>query len=263
MKIYLDMIFLLNFIFDFLLLIATSIVLRRNTKLRRLILGALIGGLSIFILFIKINSFELFILKIIISILMSLVSFGFRDIKYTFKNLYYLYTVSILLGGFLYFLNVEFSYKQEGLVFYHDGLSINFIVLIVFSPLIIYTYVKQGINLKNNYSNYYNVDIYLKDGTIKNFSAFLDTGNKLYDPYKKRPIILIYDKNLRFDFNLNNTLLVPYDGINSHGLLKCIIPEKIYIKGIGIKTDVLIGISNEKIDIDGINCILHTKLLEG
>jgi len=256
------MIFLLNFVFDFLLLIATSLVLRRNTKFIRLILGGLVGGFSIFILFIKISSLQLFILKIIISILMSLVSFGFKDIRFTLKNLYYLYTISILLGGFLYFLNVEFSYRQEGLVFYHNGLSINFIVLIIFSPIIIYTYIKQCINLKNNYSNYYNVDIYLKDGTIKNFSAFLDTGNQLYDPYKKRPIILIYDKNLKFNFNLDNTLLVPYDGINNHGLLKCIIPEKIYIKGVGIKTEVLIGISNEKIDIDGINCILHTKLLE-
>lgn len=263
MKVYLDMIFLLNFAFDFLLLTSTSIILRRNAKFYRLILGGVVGGISIFTLFMRINSLELFILKIIISILMILTSFGFKDIRYTLKNLYYLYTASILLGGFLYFLNVQFSYKHEGLVFYHDGLSVNFIVLIVTSPIIIFTYIKQALNLKNNYSNYYKVDIYLKDGTIKNFSAFLDTGNKLYDPYKKRPIILVYSKDLKFDYNLENTLLVPYDGINSHGLLKCIIPDKINIIGVGVRTDVLIGISNEKIDIDGINCILHTKLLEG
>lgn len=263
MKLYLDLIFVLNFAFDFILLLATALILRRNVKLLRLILGGLIGGFSIFILFMKINSFELFLFKVLISIFMILISFGFKDIKYTLKNLYYLYTISIVLGGILYFLNVEFSYKQEGLVFYHNGLSINFIVLIIVSPILIYTYVKQILNLKNNYSNYYNVDIYLKDGTIKSFNAFLDTGNKLYDPYKKRPIIIVYEKDLKCEVDIQNILMVPYDAINSHGLLKCIVPDKVYIKGIGIKKDVLIGISKEKIDIDGVNCILHTKLLEG
>ncbi len=263
MKLYLDVIFFLNFAFDFILLMATSMILRRNVKIRRLLLGGLVGGMSIFILFLKINSFELFLLKIIISLVMVLTTFNFKDVRYTLKNLYYLYTVSIILGGFLYFLNVQFSYKQEGLVFYHNGLSINFIVLIISSPIIIYTYVKQLLNFKNNYSNYYKVDIYLKDGTIKKFNAFLDTGNKLYDPYKKRPIIIIYEKDLKVNIDMENMLMVPYDGVNSHGILKCIIPEKIYIFGVGVKKDVLIGISKEKIDIDGVNCILHTKLLEG
>jgi len=258
MRIYLDLIFLLNFGFDFLLLMSTSIILRRNVKVRKILLGGLLGGISTFLLFIKINSFELFLFKIIISLLMVLLTFGFKNIQYTIKNMYYLYTISIVLGGFLYFLNIQFSYKQEGLIFYHNGLSINFIVLIISSPIIIYTYIKQILNLKNNYSNYYKIDIYLKDGTIKKFNAFLDTGNKLYDPYKKRPIIIVYEKTIKY----KNVLMVPYNGVNSHGLLKCIVPEKIYIKGIGFKKNVLIGLSEEEFDIDGVNCILHTKLLE-
>ena len=32
--------------------------------------------------------------------------------KYTINNLIYLYMTSIILGGFLYLLNVEFSYKH-------------------------------------------------------------------------------------------------------------------------------------------------------
>lgn len=263
MKLYLDLIFILNFAFDFLLLMSVSIILRRNVKLIRILLGALIGALSIFLLFLKINSFELFIYKVVISILMILTTFKYKNISYTFKNMFYLYITSIVLGGFLYLLNIEFSYKQVGLVFYHSGLSINFIVLIIFSPIILIAYVKQAINLKNNYFNYYKVDIYLKDGTVKKVNAFLDTGNKLKDPYKKRPIILVNKKTLNFNFEINNTILVPYDGINSHGLLKCIIPDQIYIYGVGVKTNLLIGISNEDIDIDGVDCILHTKLLEG
>jgi len=211
----------------------------------------------------NINSFELFIYKLVISILMIIVTFKYKNLEYTLKNIFYLYITSIVLGGFLYMLNIEFSYKQEGLIFYHNGLSINFIVLIIASPLILFAYVKQALNLKNNYSNYYKVDIYLKDGTIKKVNAFLDTGNKLKDPYKKRPIILVDRKVLNFKYDEQSTLLVPYDGINNHGLLKCIIPDQIYIYGVGVKNNLLIGISNENIDIDGVDCILHSKLLEG
>jgi len=263
MKLYLDLVFFLNLAFDFLLLMSVSLILRRNAKIIRILLGALVGAISIFLLFININSIELFIYKFVISILMVLVTFKFKNISYTLKNMFYLYITSIVLGGFLYLLNIEFSYKQVGLIFYHKGLSINFIILIITSPIILCAYVKQALNLKNNYSNYYKVDIYLKDGTIKKVSAFLDTGNKLKDPYKKRPIILVDKNAIDFDYSETNTLLVPYDGINNHGLLKCIIPDQIYIYGVGIKTNLLIGISNESIDIDGVDCILHTKLLEG
>ncbi len=147
MTLYLDLIFFLNFSFDFLLLLSVSVLLRRNAKIRRIILGAIIGSISIFVLFIKLNSIQLFIIKFVISIIMILISFGYKNIKYTLKNLLYLYTSSIMLGGFLYYLNVEFSYKQEGLIFYHSGLSINYIFLVILSPIIIYTYVRQGLKL--------------------------------------------------------------------------------------------------------------------
>ena len=39
-------------------------------------------------------------------------------------------------------------------------------------------------------------------------------------------------------------------------------PEKIFIQGIGFKSNFLIGLSNEKIMIDGVDCILHSKVLE-
>ena len=123
---------ILNFFFDFILLLSVSILLRRNVSIYKIMGGAFIGGISIIFLFIELNNLTLFFYKLIISILMILISFGYKNIKYTFKNILYLYTASIILGGFLYFLNVEFAYKQYGLVFIHQGLSINVIFLIIF-----------------------------------------------------------------------------------------------------------------------------------
>jgi len=260
MQIYLDLIFLLNFLFDFLLLTCVSVILRRNVKLKRIFLGAFAGSLSIFLLFLKINNIELFILKIMISLVMVLLTFEYRDLKYTARNLLYLYTSSILLGGFLYLLNVEFSYKQDGLIFYHSGLSINWIVLLLLGPFILYLYGKQALHLKYHYSNYYQVDIYFKDGLILSLNGYMDSGNKLYDPYRHRPIVLMNQNNHILE---ENYIFVPYDALNYHGLLKCIPTEKIHIHGVGTCHNVLVGISESKIKIDGIDCILHSQLLEG
>ena len=258
MKIYLDMIFMLNFCFDFILLLSVSIVLRRNISIKRLLLGSTLGGLSIFVLFMKINSFELFLIKFVISLLMLLVTFKYKDLKYTLRNLGFLYINSILLGGFLYFLNIQFSYKQEGLVFYHNGLSINFIFLIIISPIIIYIYIRQAKSLKNTYSLYHKVNIYFNNKVYK-VNGFLDTGNKLKDPITNKPVIILKDNIIK---NINDYYLIPYTTIKENGLIKCIKVDKIEISDVGTKENVLVGfIKNLK--MEGIDCILNTTIMEG
>ena len=82
MKIYLDLIMVLNFSLDFILLLSVSLILKRNIKIVRIMLGAFIGGISILLLFMNINSLMLFLLKLLISIVMVLVTFKYRNIKY-------------------------------------------------------------------------------------------------------------------------------------------------------------------------------------
>ena len=247
---------ILNFFFDFILLLSVSILLRRNVSIYKILGGAFIGGVSILFLFIDLNSLTLFIYKFIISILMILVSFGYKNIKYTFKNILYLYTASIILGGFLYFLNVEFSYQQYGLVFTNNGLSINVIFLIIFCPIIIYIYVKQGLWLKNNYSNYYKVTIYYNDKKYL-LNAFLDTGNNLVVPLTNKPVILI-NKKIKVD----KFFYIPYKGVNNQGMIKCFKVDKIEINNL-VRKNIIVGLLNEKIKIDGVDCLLNKKLLEG
>ena len=112
MKIYLDLIMILNFFIDFILLLTVSVILKRNIKITRIMLGAFIGGISILLLFFNINSVLLFVLKFLISVAMTIITFKFVNIKYTLVNILYLYMSSIILGGFLYLLNIEFSYKH-------------------------------------------------------------------------------------------------------------------------------------------------------
>lgn len=262
MEVYIDVVILLNFLIDLILILSVALILRRKTNIKKIIKGSLIGGVSILALFLGSNRIVLILIKLITSFLIVVTSFGFRNIGYTIKNMIYLYISSIFLGGTLYMLNLELCYNNEGMIFYHNNMTLNYLILLVVTPIVIYLYIKESKNLKNNYSNYYNIDIYLKDGTKKSMTGYLDTGNKLKDPYKHRPIILVNSKVLDINYLDTNVLLVPYDTLNNHGLLRCIIPDKIYIDNIGYKYNYLIGISNEEIKIDGIDCILHSKLLE-
>ena len=260
MRVYIEIILIINFIIDFILLFGVCLILRRQTTLKRLILSSLLGSVTMISMFCNLSSVTLFGIKTFTSLFMVIICCKFNSLKYTLQNLFYLYTLSIILGGGIYLISIEVIEKYSELKFLTNGIYFNFIILLIFSPLIIYIYIKQIKKIKNVYSNYYNIDIYFKDKTKTSLTAYLDTGNHLIDPYKNRPIILVNKDKIKF--NYNNILLVPYDTLNNHGLLKCIIPDKIYIDNVGIKKNFLIGISEESINIEGVDCILHSSLME-
>lgn len=258
MKIYLDLIMILNFFIDFTLLLTVSLVLKRNISITRIMIGAFFGGISILFLFFNINNLFLFILKFLIAIIMSLITFKYKNLKYTLINLLYLYIVSIILGGFLYLLNIEFSYKKVGIIFINNGLSINFIFLIIISPLILYIYIKQSNLLKYNYSNYYNIKIINENKTYK-YTAYMDSGNVLVDSLTKKSVILIDKRKLLF--NIKEFRLIPYMGVNGVNMIKVVKIDKLLFNDKEYN-NVLLGIIDD-ISLDGIDVILNRKLLEG
>jgi len=257
MKIYLDLVFLINFMFDLLLLVTVKIVLKRNIKWYRLLIGGVVGSLSIFFLFINLNSISLFLLKIFISCIMIISTFGFKNINYFFKNLVHLYFISIILGGFLYYLNLEFSYKNIGLIFFHNGFSINFILLIVLSPIILYFYIKQDRELKliNNY--HYTVKLFYKNKVFF-YQAYLDTGNKLYDPYFHKPIIILYDKTFP---KIDKTFYVPYHTVDNSGVLECFKVDKIILDNNKVINKPVVALSKEELKMNEVEMLLHKDYL--
>lgn len=261
MKLYVDLIFLLNFGFDFMLLLSVSVLLKRRASFKRLIFGALVGALTIFCLFVSLTSLQLFLIKLGMSILMVLTTFSYKNMAYILKNLGYLYMTSIVLGGFLYYLNIQFSYKQDGLVFYYHGLSINFIILVLFSPFILYNYVKQGKELKRTFQYYYRMNVFFENSKFE-LTGYLDTGNILEDPYFHHPIVII-NPGIIPENLISKYIYVPVSTVNHHQVMRCFFVDKIEIEGIGIRNHVLLGISPERIEFDGVDVLLQSKILEG
>ena len=262
MKVYLDLILLLNFIIDFLILLTVSIILKRNAKIKRILLASFIGTISILVLFFEMSSILLFIFKLILASVLILISFDFVDIKYFLNNLLYFYTNSILLGGFLYYLNIELSYEKLGLVFIDNNIKLNFLVAVIFSPIILYIYSSQLKKLKLLYSNRKKVQVYLDDDKVIELNGYVDSGNTLVEPYGGKYVIIAYNKKIDNYSKFNNYILVPYKTLNHEGIIKCIVPKCVYIDGIGLKYNVVVGISKSKIKMDGIDCLLNI-LMEG
>lgn len=254
MKIYLDLVFILNFFFDFILLYGTSKVLKNIVALKRLLLGSLVASSSIFLLFIDLNSLFLFILKAVISIFIILVTFGKRNF---IKNISYFYLISIILGGFLYLLNISFTYQNKGILFINNGLSINFILTIIVSPIIVFCYVKEQVLYKNTYGNIYNVLIEINNQKYR-LKGMIDTGNQLVDPYKKRCVILV---NNDIDVGGEEFVFVPYKALNTNGIIKCYKPSSVIIEGKEFN-NCLVGVSKDKFSINDIDCILPNKFKE-
>lgn len=261
MTIYIDLIFLINFILDLLLLLTVNIALKRYMHMKRLLLGALFGSISLLSLFIPINNVVLFMFKIIMGIIMCLIAFGYKNLKYTFYNIIYLYMTSIILGGFLYYLKVEFSYNHNGFIFYYEGLAVNYIFLLLIAPLILYVFSKSTKALKEIKNYYYKVKIIFNNDYEYTLTGFLDTGNKLIDPITNKPIILINKKKIKGKVPIRSPMYVPFNSLNNHGLLECIKPKFLSINDIELK-GYLIGLSDNSFKLNGIECLLNYKIWE-
>ena len=246
MRIYIDLFFLFNTIMDIIIITSVSILLKRNTTYKRILISSLLGGISSLMLFTSINRL---LLELITIILMITIAFKYKNIRYFLTNILYTYILSILLGGLIYLFNSKVTLN----------IYLNYLVIIVLSIEVMTLYIKENKKIKNTYNNYYKVDIYFKDKEKISLIGFLDTGNNLYDPYKKRPIILVDKKYQKED----KFILVPYHTINGEGLLKCIKPEKVYIEKIGYKNNLLVAFSSSPSTINGVEVLLHKDLMKG
>ena len=107
MKVYVDVIFLINLIYDFLILNMVNLILRRNIKVKRIFLSSLLGSISSLSVFFPILSNIL--ITLFISFLILIVCFGYKDIIYLKNNILYFYMVSVIYGGFIYLLSLKFG----------------------------------------------------------------------------------------------------------------------------------------------------------
>lgn len=299
MILYLDALWLLNFLADCLLLWMSAIFLKRSAKWYRLVLGGLVGSMSVF--FIISPWTELTghpVSKLALSISMVLVAYGFKRWKFFLTNLMALYFSTFLTGGMLlgahYFIRFDMNIESNVFLASLRGVGdpISWIFVMFGFPLAWYF-------AKNRMDDFQTAQIQhdqLMDVTIEMNGLVLlvrglvDTGNQLQDPISKMPVMLVSTKGL--EEKLPSEVIANSDQperlLLDEGCLSADWLEKMRIipaKSIGKAQQLLLAFKPDKVQIcnghkqidvnkilvsftavqlssdDQFSCILHPKMV--
>lgn len=279
MTVYWDIMFLINFTIDYIILYSTAktVFLKRNFF--KMILGAVIGGIYGIFIFEKSIVFNI-LTYILVTLLILYVAFS----KLNFKIISTFYIISFLFGGISNYLNNMYGVikMSNGFIFVENNL---FAVLmgVILSSFIIVISLKL---IKRNvikHKQIKTVDIFF-EGKSVTVSGMLDTGNLLLDPITKYPVILVsFDdiekiissdlkkfleekENLCVNINrkiINKIRLIPYKNSNSNDVLKGFKPDYIVIKEEDERkiTDVIIAVTYNKLSENNeFNAILNPQI---
>lgn len=248
MVVYWDLVMVVNFIFDFTLLLTVDLLLKRGSPRWRVALASLIGEISMITLFVNFSSVAMFSFKVSLTVIMVIVAFSFKNMKYTFYNAIYLYLVGIILGGFEYHLFNEFKVNNRA--------GLKYLAILFLSPLVLWCYYKLARKTKNDYNNRHSLKI-IYGGTVFEGTGYLDSGNKLTSPLSGKPIVLVEKEYIMYQ--KLKLVPIPYTALNHHGLLYCFNPESLEIDGVMYK-NVLVGLSEVKFNIEGCNALLNARM---
>lgn len=240
MKVYVDFIIFINFVYDFMILASVSILLKRNTSTKKILIGCLIGSSTLCSLFISLSSTTLFLLKLITSLAMVVFTFGGYHV---IENIFYFYIITIIIGGFQY-------------MFSGNEYQINLIMMLCLSPIIIGLYIYSQWRYKKSIHTRY--DVIIIDGKrAYTLTGYMDTGNTLKDPITKYPILLVSNS---ISFYSDKVYYVPYRVVNNDAILKCIKVDKVLVANKEVK--VLLGLVDNNIFKAGIDIILNECIRE-
>lgn len=293
---YIDIIWLDNLVMNFILLWTTSKISKDNTVQWRLWIASCIGATyAIFLVISGLIILQWMIIKILLSICMLLIGFKFTTCRRFFKLLGIFYGATFAFGGAafgLYYFTDDIL-SIEGGIFYIKNFPVK--ILIISSMLLIILICtiwpkihKKWISANLVYSikiNYNGMSIIL--------DAFLDTGNSLYDPITKNPVIIVeYTKlkealpeEIRDIFKNNKELdmdyvakvlanssfaerfrFIPYYAIGkSGGLLIGFKPDKVLISlenNWRESRDIIIAVYNDRLSTDEeYHALIHPEVL--
>ena len=194
MTIYIDIIFLENIIMNTIILYATSIILKQQIKIVRLLISAIIGSIYSIVMYItQLPIYSSIITKFILSILMVYIALKPNNFKKIVKQTIIFYFTSFVFGGvalnLIYFLRPENISIKNGL--FTGKYALKVIMLGAIMAFIIIKISIKIIKTKFNTKDMY-CDIKLKiNGKQIETKAMIDTGNLVKEPITNTPVVIV------------------------------------------------------------------------
>lgn len=279
MTVYWDMMFLINFAIDYIILYSTAKTLFLKRNIFKILSGALIGGIYGIFAFEKSFVFNT-LTYIFVTFFILYVTFS----KLNFKIVSTFYIISFLFGGISGYLNNLYGViKMSNGFFYIENNLLAVLLGVVLSSFIVVIFLKLIKRNTIKLRQIKTVDIFC-DGKSVTVSGMLDTGNLLLDPITKYPVILVNfsdikqiinedlekfleeNDNLCVNINrriINKIRLIPYKNSSSNDILKGFKPDYIVIKEEKERkiTDVIIAVTYNKLSENNeFNAILNPQI---
>lgn len=205
MVIYFDIVFLINLVMNFLILLFVGIVLNLKRNYIRIFLGAIVGCLFLLSLFFSNPILQAMPFKIALSFLMILLSFRLKDFKEFFKVLGFFYLISFMVGGgafaLFYFYNLKEAFSSNILLI--NNISVPWWILLV-SSLVLLIFFKYLWPLIYRVLSRENLIVPIKivfGQKSLELKALIDTGNELHDPVSDYPVIIVEFEAIKDFFN--------------------------------------------------------------
>lgn len=200
MTVYLDIVFLENILMNYIIVFATGVVIKNECKKLRLLIASVIGAIYTIVMYLEIIPiYSNFIMKFILSIVITYIAFNPKSLKKLIKNLIIFYLVSFVFGGcvfaLMYFLKPQMAQIRNGVFVGAYPLKIALVGGIISFIIIQISFklVKSKLSKKDMI---YDIEVTLDNKSAK-IKALLDTGNLLKDPITGYPVIVVEKVSLR------------------------------------------------------------------
>lgn len=242
--IYIDVLIFLNTIITFLLLLASSRLMKLYPSAGRFAIASVLGGISSLIILAPEMGFFLSLLtKLLFSLVIVTCAYNPRSFSAIAKETGYFFAVNFIFAGMMLFAS---SLPGISLINYNNGaVYINFSFFSLIASCIICYAVTCILGRltkhKNSDCEVLFVQIFHNGKTVRS-AAIADTGNALSDPYTGKALIVadkatlepILPENIRLYLETgtceDGIKLIPCNTVTGSSLMPCFKADKISIK---------------------------------
>lgn len=225
--IYVDVLFTVNFFITYLLLLFTSLMLKRKQSTLRLLAASALGGAySLVILADSLGFMLTFIGKLLAALIIVFAAFGFGRLTVFLKSVILFFFSNVLFLGII--AAAQMIFKADGIALsngavYFD-ISARALIISAAAAYLISSAALKIYNRTIEKRQIYSVTIN-KNGTSAHLYALSDSGNKLREPFSDYPVIVADRAKVSFDAER----VVPYSTVGGDGVLQAFKPDRVVI----------------------------------
>lgn len=225
--IYADVLVITNIYFTYFFIKVLCLVFHIKTNAKRVALASVAGGISALLILLPINDYIIILLKLAAVLIIILIC-GFSRDKYdVIKYSLVFILINIVFSGICF----AFWKLSGGKIIYVKNFTVYFdisLIMLIITTILVYfimTIADYFLINRKNLSGLYTVsfNLFNRDYTLK---GIVDTGNKLYDYFSGRSVVICKSNELLGLYNelLNQNInsgfrLIPFNTISSNGLI--------------------------------------------